>query len=155
MLELQTHKPVLIDADYLKRKGFNLRKRPMSLTIKMLHNFIEVRNKETGENLVTEIPENVTQSRVEYIKKSREEKEKEKIRFLEFVFLTPDEHTKLVEKFGETRTAALIDELNTGIGSKGYRYKSHYFTVLSWARRNPRKETSDEQFDRLKKAGKI
>lgn len=41
MLEIQAQKPVPIDLDYLKRKGFDDKKRPISLTIKMLHNFIE------------------------------------------------------------------------------------------------------------------
>lgn len=42
ILELQAKKPIPIDPEYLKRKGFDLKKRPIQLTIKMLHNFIEV-----------------------------------------------------------------------------------------------------------------
>lgn len=42
MLELQTKKPIPLDEGYLTRKGLNLKKRPISLTIKMLQNFIEV-----------------------------------------------------------------------------------------------------------------
>jgi len=60
---------------------------------------------------------------------------KEKTRFLDFIFISKEEHSKLIAKFGESRTAGLIEELNTGIGSKGYKYKSHYFTILNWARR--------------------
>ena len=60
---------------------------------------------------------------------------KGKKQFFDFVFLSKEEHSKLVAKFGESRTAGLIEELNTGIGSKGYKYKSHYFTILNWARR--------------------
>ena len=41
MLEIQMKKPVPIDDEYLKRKGFNLEERPISLTLKMLHNFID------------------------------------------------------------------------------------------------------------------
>lgn len=41
MLELQTKKPIPLGTPYLKRKGFNL-KRPISLTLQVLHNFIEV-----------------------------------------------------------------------------------------------------------------
>jgi hypothetical protein len=41
MLELQTKKPVPLDEGYLKRKGFDFKKRPMYLTLKMLHNFLE------------------------------------------------------------------------------------------------------------------
>ncbi len=60
---------------------------------------------------------------------------KSKNKHLDFVLLTKDEYSKLLDKFGETRTTSLIEELNIGLGSKGYKYKSHYFTILSWARR--------------------
>ncbi len=61
MLELQLKKPIPLDNIYLARKGFNLKNRPISLTLQMLHTLVEVRNAD------------VTQSRVEYnrIEKSR------------------------------------------------------------------------------------
>lgn len=40
ILQLQSKKPIPIDNKYLSRKGFDLKKRPMSLTLQMLHNFI-------------------------------------------------------------------------------------------------------------------
>ncbi len=55
--------------------------------------------------------------------------------YCEFVYLTEEEHTKLKEKFGPTLQAK-IQALNDYIGSTGKMYKSHYFTILSWARRN-------------------
>lgn len=42
MLELQVKGPVPLDMAYLRRKGFDLKTRPMSMTLKMLHNFLEV-----------------------------------------------------------------------------------------------------------------
>lgn len=51
------------------------------------------------------------------------------------VLLTAEEYGKLVERFGEDATQYLISELDTGIASKGYKYKSHYATLLNWARR--------------------
>lgn len=41
MLELQTQKPILINNEYLTRKGFDLKKRSIELTLQMLHTFIE------------------------------------------------------------------------------------------------------------------
>lgn len=41
MLELQAQRPIPLDENYLKRKGMT-DKRPISLTIKMLHNFINI-----------------------------------------------------------------------------------------------------------------
>ena len=40
-----------------------------------------------------------------------------------------------MDKLGKTQTEAMIEEVDTGIESKGYKYKSHYATILSWARR--------------------
>jgi uncharacterized phage protein (TIGR02220 family) len=60
MLELQLKTPVPLESGYLARKGFDLKKRPISLTLQMLHTLIEVCN------------ENVTQNN---IKKRREYKE--------------------------------------------------------------------------------
>jgi len=56
MLELQIKKPVPLNPEYLKRKGFDLQKRPISLTIQMLHNFV---------NTVTQESKLCTKSRVE------------------------------------------------------------------------------------------
>lgn len=60
MLELQVKGPIPADKEYLQRKGFDFRRRSMSLSLQMLQNLIEVRNAPVTEN-----PENVTQSRVE------------------------------------------------------------------------------------------
>ena len=58
-----------------------------------------------------------------------------KLKYLEFVLLTEDEHTKLKEKFN-SRLDSQIENLNNYIGSTGKKYKSHYHTLLSWDRKN-------------------
>lgn len=70
-------------------------------------------------------------------KNREEEKRIDKSIYGEFgnVLLKEDEYQKLIEKLGEKNTAILIGELDTGIESKGYKYKSHYATILNWARR--------------------
>ena len=57
----------------------------------------------------------------------------EKLKHLEFVYLFEAEHKKLVERFGLKQAEALVERLNNAIGSKGYKYKSHYHTILNWA----------------------
>lgn len=52
------------------------------------------------------------------------------------VKLTEDEYNKLVEK----NYTGLIDELSIYIASKGDKYKSHYATILQWAKKRE-KET--------------
>lgn len=68
MLELQIKKPVPLNDDYLRRKGFDLKKRPMSLTLKMLHNSLDIVT-EDGQSLCP---------REEEDKDKEEDKEKEK-----------------------------------------------------------------------------
>lgn len=63
-------------------------------------------------------------------------KENIKRKFGEFsnIHLTPEEHKKLIEKFGENDTADKIENLSRYIASKGKKYKSHYATILNWSR---------------------
>lgn len=59
---------------------------------------------------------------------------KEKNIYGDFVLMTDVEYQKLLQRFGEQKTRDWIETLNNGIGSKGYKYKSHYHTILSWER---------------------
>ena len=65
LLELRSQKPLPNDPVFWARKGFDLKRRPMSLTLQMLHSFVEVRNESVTEAL----------PRVDNIKKIREYKE--------------------------------------------------------------------------------
>ena len=70
--------------------------------------------------------------------KVREKTEKpEKKAYGEFknVFLTDDEHRKLVENLNLQAVEVLIEQLSGYMESKGKRYKSHYATIQVWARR--------------------
>ena len=55
------------------------------------------------------------------------------------VFLTDSEHDKLVTKFSAAGASERIEKLSTGIASHGYKYKSHYATILSWENRDEKK----------------
>ena len=55
ILQLKTKKPVMLDPTYLERKGFNLKKRPISKTLQMLHNFTEVRNEPSSPAVIDAI----------------------------------------------------------------------------------------------------
>lgn len=60
------------------------------------------------------------------------------------VFLTLEEYQKLTERFGENVTKEKIEILSSGIESKGYKYKSHYATILSWDRKDQRDNGSKQ-----------
>lgn len=100
----------------------------------------------TGFIEAYEIVRNRTDS---YTEKSREEKsrEEEKEKYGEFVFLFKEEYQQLIQTYGEQPTKDLITQLNNGIGSKGYKYKSHYHTIRSWARSKNIPELPQKQKD--------
>lgn len=56
------------------------------------------------------------------------------------VTLSEKEYAKLLERFGEKETLERIERLSSGIASKGYKYKSHYATILNWKRRDDEKK---------------
>jgi hypothetical protein len=74
-------------------------------------------------------------------KKNKKNNNKEKINkkesYGEFqnVFLTEEEYEKLKIRFN-SKLSGLIENLSAGIESKGYKYKSHYATILTWARKD-------------------
>ena len=74
---------------------------------------------------------------IEDIKKNREENIKIYGEF-QNVKLTEEEYKKLIDKFGEAGVKERIENLSSGIASKGYKYKSHYATILNWERIHPK-----------------
>lgn len=64
----------------------------------------------------------------------------EKYGELKNVQLTEEEITKLRSKYGKSATNHLIEELSTYMGASGKKYRSHYATILNWARRKGTEE---------------
>lgn len=88
-------------------------------------------------------------------KKENKVKKVNKVKYIEFVLLTDEEHLKLVTQYGPSKVDAMIENLNNYIGSKGVKYKSHYHTLLSWERKNNKnnsltKFNSDNSVETLK-----
>lgn len=71
------------------------------------------------------------------------------------VLLTDDELVKIKERFSDWQER--IENLSIGIASKGYKYKSHYATILNWARRENKVQEQQlptqkqEEYDELEK----
>jgi len=66
---------------------------------------------------------------------NKKENIKEKSLFLDLVYLTEEEHKKLIDKFGEPITNIWINKLNTYGHQKAKvfkEYTSHYHTILTW-----------------------
>lgn len=66
----------------------------------------------------------------------------QKKKYLDHVLLTDEEHTKLIERFGANDTRVWIEKLDSYIGSKGKKYKSHYKTIINWSLDNGKKSRS-------------
>lgn len=73
-------------------------------------------------------------AKYKYKDKDKDKETVNKVKFLDCVELTKEEYDRLINKFGEKGAKDRIEELNTGIMSKGYKYNSHYHTILSWER---------------------
>jgi len=87
---------------------------------------------------VTETPPD-TDTDTDTEKKKEDKKEKVTKEFSgEFknVWMTPEQHTKLVEKVGTKQALKYIENLSQYMASKGKRYKCHYATILQWSRRD-------------------
>ena len=76
------------------------------------------------------------------ISNKKSETNNKKDKYMYHVYLLKKEHQNLIDKFGEDKTESLIIDLDYGIGSKGYKYKSHYKTILNWERRNNKEKSN-------------
>lgn len=57
---------------------------------------------------------------------------KEKTKYLDFIFLSDDEHQKLLKKHGKENLDKILKILNNYKGSSGKKYKSDYFAIKNW-----------------------
>lgn len=55
--------------------------------------------------------------------------------YLDFVFLSEEEYNNLISKLWKKLTEELIEKLNNYIGSSWKKYKSHYYTILNWSKK--------------------
>ncbi len=68
------------------------------------------------------------------VKESKVKLSKDK--YGEFVLLSKDQYQELVKKLTKPVVDQLIVDLNLGIGTHGYKYKSHYHVIQTWHRKN-------------------
>ena len=86
--------------------------------------------------------------------KNKKEKKNKKIKHRAHVFLTEEEHKKLIEQLGEAKTNDMIERLDLYIGSKGDKYKSHYMTILNWLKMDKDKGNDSGNSDAYNQAYK-
>ena len=126
LLELQAQKPIPLCTKYLVKKNFDLKKRPIDLTINMLHNFIEV---VTLDGKLCVIDKDKEEDKDK--NKSRGESVT-KIQYAPSVMMTEKEYNKLIETHGEELTTAFIEKLSNYKEASGKKYKSDYAAMHTW-----------------------
>jgi hypothetical protein len=104
----------------------------------------EKKEKEIKENKKKEkeIKENKFEQSEEKSEKPKKPKKEKPIKhnYAEFVLLSSDEHQKLIDQFGESGTARIIEILNLYKGANGKTYKSDYMAIFSWVVERYQKE---------------
>lgn len=126
-LELRAQKP-LPNIDSYWSKYFNIKKRQMSLTLNMLHNFIVVVTVDRKLCCIDKEKDKEKEGERESVTEPRTHQD--------FVLLKDPDFEKLVSTMGRFCVLDYIDRLNNYIGSSGKRYRSHYHTILSWWRKD-------------------
>lgn len=89
--------------------------------------------------IATETNDSATEGTQSKVKESKVKESRNTYGEFGNVLLTEKEHEKLKKKFNSSLEEK-IEELSVGIASKGYKYKSHYATILSWARKKEKEE---------------
>ena len=119
-----------------------------SNAVKTWENISKQRKTDTNRNEQTKTHEEKEDIEDKEVIEDKEDIKKEKLlkrKYLDFVLLTDDEHTKLVNQLWDRLTNELIDKLNNYLWSTWKRYKSHYFTILSRSRKEqPHNQTNLE-----------
>lgn len=68
-----------------------------------------------------------------------------KKKFIDHVFLSKEEHLKLLKEYGEAKTTLMIKKLDAYIGSKGKKYKNHCKTIINWILRDEENERNSRK----------
>lgn len=86
-----------------------------------------------GNQTQSNVPENPIQSLSESLSESNPiQSNVQKKSYAQFVKMTPEEHQKLIDQFGQTATTRMIEILDNYKGANGKQYKSDYRAILNW-----------------------
>lgn len=135
------HKYQILTSRGIQKRYLDVVSRRKEVTVKKEYLLVEVAKKYNNVNIIEEnvniSNENVciSKQRKEKESKVKESKEKKNI-YGEFgnVALTEEEYVKLQTAYPDYQER--IERLSAYIASTGKRYKSHYATILNWARKD-------------------
>ena len=134
----------------LKKLAFRLRvtEQSLSKTLQELSHWVVQDDIKmiSGRYQVDALEERRDRGETEERREEKREKKKSKRKYgiFENVLLTDDEYQKIQSQFPDCDER--IENLSEGIESKGYKYKSHYATILAWSR-NEKKNNNRSNHD--------
>lgn len=131
LLELQAQKPVPLKELYLQRKGFDLKARPISLTLQMLHNFLDVTTENHDLSTLSVIRE---RERIE--KDKEEDKEEEHLIADELFYYYQEKLQKPLIKFSVERKALIKKRLKDGYSKVDIKKAIDNFVLNGWGVEN-------------------
>ena len=136
--------------NFEKRQSTNLSGAERAKRFRMKQKGVDVTNV-TESNVTKVTPIREEESRVDKIRTEKRRdvvtlpKKKEYGEFRN-VLLTDQEYHNLSKVLGEKNVAVLVFELDTYIESKGKRYKSHYATLQTWARKKSQEISGKKKY---------
>ncbi|MBU2559230.1 MAG: hypothetical protein KJ578_15745 [Bacteroidetes bacterium] len=104
----------------------------------------------SGELSVKLSKDKLSKDKLSKDKLSKDKLSKDKLskdKYSDFVLLTEKELSQLIDKLGESQTQEWIEKLNNYIGSTERQYKSHYYTILNWSKKDSKKDIEEELTD--------
>ncbi len=116
----------------LPLKPINTNHNPLTTTKRVINPNTASRNKLTTDESTQS---KVKESKVKESKLKESKLAKHKHGEYKNVLLTDKEQSDLITKFGEVGFNERVEEMSLAIGSKGYKYKSHYLAILQWEKR--------------------
>ena len=90
---------------------------------------VDISSDSNGNQMQSDVPENPIRIQSESLSESESKTKKS---YAQFVKMTPEEHQKLIDQFGQAATDRMIEILDNYKGASGKTYKSDYRAILNW-----------------------
>ncbi len=97
-----------------------------------MKNICSTHDKHMGTDTVTITDTVVNTENITETETKRSAEELKKTSYAEFVTMTNDEYSSLIEKFSRSKVDRMIEVLNNYKGANGKKYMSDYRAILSW-----------------------
>jgi len=103
-------------------------------TFQTLENYKSDTKSDTKSEMKAKQKRNESDTIIQECKNDKNDKKKRE--YAPLVFMTEEEHQKLVNKLSESVTDDYIEDISLYCQSHGKRYKNYYATVLAWHRKD-------------------